>query len=139
MTTPLDLLNRMKASIEALPWQARRPQLDSFLRMIDEYLSEHPPIKNHVKATHPPDKNCGPYGCNVCNLFICSVCGGAEGSLPTECPGYRMPPTMADLVYAGAIDYVGGQWVTKDLNVVVRATHLNPIKNDPISAEPGDL
>lgn len=27
------------------------------------------------------------YGCNVCNLFICSVCHGMEGSLLPRCPG----------------------------------------------------
>jgi hypothetical protein len=94
------------------------------------------PALKHVRATHPPDQDCGPYGCNVCNLFICSVCGGAEGSLTTHCPGYQVPPTMSNLVYAGAIDFVDGQWVVKDelVEVFIRLNRRNPI-----AAEPGDL
>lgn len=28
--------------------------------------------------------------CNVCQLFLCSVCGGFEGSLLPECPGKKL-------------------------------------------------
>lgn len=45
-------------------------------------------------------------------LFSCSRCGGGEGSLPTECPGYRMTADQNDRVYAGWVDFVGGKWVT---------------------------
>jgi hypothetical protein len=73
----------------------------------------------HERATHPTEKDCGPYGCNVCNLFICSVCGGVEGSLTTDCPCYQVPYIMGQLVYAGAIDFVVDQWITKDKTIEI--------------------
>lgn len=85
---------------------------------LDAILDHAKPLK-HIRATHPSEQECGPYGCNLCNLFLCSVCGGAEGSLATECPGYRVPTVMNDLVYAGAIDFVAGRWVTKDDRVEI--------------------
>lgn len=46
-------------------------------------------------------------------LAICKVCGGAEGSLPTACPGRKMTSVEQDSVYAGKIDFTNGQWVAK--------------------------
>lgn len=45
--------------------------------------------------------------CPVCagGLALCAICGGAEGSLPTDCPGCRMMPEVAEAVYAGEVDY----------------------------------
>ena len=73
----------------------------------------------HVRATHAPNSDCGPYGCNICNLFLCAVCGGAEGSLTTDCPCYKVPYVMDQLVYAGAIDFVVDQWVEKNKAVEI--------------------
>lgn len=54
----------------------------------------------------------GDVSCSVCSggLFICKVCGGAEGSLPTECPGKPMTSDEEDAVYAGRHDFVNGEW-----------------------------
>lgn len=38
----------------------------------------------HIQLTHD---NCDDIYCNICNLFICSVCNQAEGDLESECPG----------------------------------------------------
>ncbi len=74
-------------------------------------------MTDHIKATHYNQRNkgtgeeyCGPYGCNICNLFICTVCGEAEGGLPTECPGVRISPDYGRLIYAGRLDFVNGRW-----------------------------
>ena len=75
----------------------------------------------HTRAVHAPDLDCGPYGCNICNLFICESCGGAEGSLTTDCPCYKIPYVMDQLVYAGAIDFVVDQWVTKNKDIQLRS------------------
>lgn len=47
--------------------------------------------------------------CPTCQgLYVCAVCGGAEGAITTECPGvlYDLDP-----VYAGRRNFIGGQWV----------------------------
>lgn len=44
------------------------------------------------------------------DLAHCKVCGGAEASLPTECPGVRMTPEQEARVYAGFDDFVNGAW-----------------------------
>jgi hypothetical protein len=43
-------------------------------------------------------------------LGQCSVCRGAEGELPTECPGRPMTPTECDLVFSGELEFVRGCW-----------------------------
>lgn len=52
--------------------------------------------------------------CGFCNgLSMCNICGGAEGSIPTDCPGERMHEIVEQEVYAGELDYrraLGG-WV----------------------------
>lgn len=51
--------------------------------------------------------------CHICDggLFHCTTCGGAEGSLTTECPGFKMTGDQLDEVYAGRLDFRGGAWV----------------------------
>lgn len=46
-------------------------------------------------------------------LKHCRVCGGAEGSLPTDCPGFRMHPKIEEAVYAQALDFRQGAWLVK--------------------------
>lgn len=51
-------------------------------------------------------------GCQVCEggLALCDVCGGAEASLPTHCPGVRMDQVAESLVQSGYADYRCGVW-----------------------------
>lgn len=51
-------------------------------------------------------------GCMICEggLSRCTVCGGAEGSLPTHCPGTRMSALMEASVYRGDADFRDGEW-----------------------------
>lgn len=51
--------------------------------------------------------NCDNEYCNICRggLMSCTVCGGAEGTLPTDCPGVRMTQTEEDWVYHNEIDF----------------------------------
>jgi hypothetical protein len=44
-------------------------------------------------------------------LVHCKVCGGAEASLPTHCPGERMSEETESDVQNGLTDYRDGQWV----------------------------
>lgn len=43
-------------------------------------------------------------------LCHCKVCNGAEGSLPTDCPGECMPADIEDRVYKGHLDFRNGRW-----------------------------
>lgn len=66
---------------------------------------------NHTLYACPPD--CTRPNCPICDggLAHCTVCGGAEGSLPTECPRERMNEETERAVYARQLDYRGGVWV----------------------------
>ena len=57
--------------------------------------------------------NCNETGCMFCDggLFACTVCGGFEGTLTTECCGHKLHQAVLDAVYAGKIDYKNGRWV----------------------------
>lgn len=50
--------------------------------------------------------------CMFCDggLASCTVCGGGEASLPTDCPGRKMTREEADAVMDGGLDFVGGKW-----------------------------
>lgn len=50
---------------------------------------------------------CRGEGCLICEggLGYCCVCRGAEGSLPTCCPGERMQDVVETSVYQGLCDY----------------------------------
>jgi hypothetical protein len=51
--------------------------------------------------------NCWASECVICSggLAFCDVCHGAEGSLPTCCPGERMPACVEMAVMFGHCDY----------------------------------
>jgi hypothetical protein len=68
---------------------------------------------NHQLFKCPP--NCDKSYCNYCmgGLSSCTVCNGAEGSLPTECPGREMSVKEADDVYKGHLDFIHGAWVNQ--------------------------
>jgi hypothetical protein len=61
--------------------------------------------------------------CPICDggLSLCTVCGGAEGSMPTDCPGHRMQAEVSDAVYAGEVDYDRRDgWVQRDVRTYKR-------------------
>lgn len=43
-------------------------------------------------------------------LAVCKVCHCFEGSLATECPSEPVSGDNQDAIYAGKLDFVGGQW-----------------------------
>lgn len=67
----------------------------------------------HVLERH--EKCDRPYPCPICDggLASCTVCGGAEGDLTTDCPGVRVSADTQDKVYRGELDFVGGKWLTR--------------------------
>lgn len=44
-------------------------------------------------------------------LQHCKVCGGAEGTLPKNCPGRRMTEEEEALVWCRKLDFVNGRWL----------------------------
>jgi len=50
--------------------------------------------------------------CPICDggLAVCRVCGGAEGSLPTHCPGRRMTREEDQDVLHARRDFRAGKW-----------------------------
>ncbi len=52
--------------------------------------------------------------CPICDggLALCSVCGGAEGWMTTDCPGEHVPYEKGEAVGRREIDFVDGQWIT---------------------------
>ena len=48
---------------------------------------------------------------NEYGLAHCKVCGGAEGSLPTDCPKVQITEEQDADIYSGKIDFKDGEWV----------------------------
>lgn len=66
-------------------------------------------MPEHLRATHEdcPD----PATCFLCGVFICGICGLAEGSLTTDCPGFSVSYNFMEAVLSGDLDFVNGAWV----------------------------
>lgn len=64
----------------------------------------------HTLAKH---QNCENPHCNICvgGLAFCTVCKGAEASLPTECPGRPLNATEEAEIMAGELNFRDGKWV----------------------------
>jgi hypothetical protein len=73
-------------------------------------------MTDHIYKKH---EKCTTANCMICDggLSLCTVCGGLEGGLPTECPGEQMTMDRQQEVYEGKIDFVGGAWNTGTISV----------------------
>lgn len=58
-------------------------------------------------------------------LLYCEICNGAEGSLPTNCPGRPMTVEEGDLVYEGKLDYSDGEWRKRLRTTSTETAHLS--------------
>jgi hypothetical protein len=63
---------------------------------------------------HDLHTKCDDDTCIVClgGLSLCSVCGGAEAALPTDCPGRRMTGDELYAIQARLLDVRGSCFVT---------------------------
>ena len=52
--------------------------------------------------------------CPICDggLAVCEVCNGAEGSLPSECPGRKLSACEEEEIMLRNIDYKNGKWIS---------------------------
>ncbi len=78
-----------------------------------------------MKHKYVEHKDCATDHCNICEggLVVCEVCGCVEGSLPTDCPGYKCYITHGDRIYKGEIDFIEGKWVEKSISMNSPAKH----------------
>lgn len=53
--------------------------------------------------TEVPDVICDPQGSVA--LSLCKICGGAEGAMPTNCPGRPLTTEELDLIQIGELDF----------------------------------
>ena len=49
---------------------------------------------------------------NICQggLAACKTCGGAEGTLTTDCSGYKLSISVQENIYLHGLDYKNGSW-----------------------------
>lgn len=82
------------------------------LKALVQAWSQDPIMHTPTKCTHDPTAN---IHCPICDggLFVCSVCGAAEGELTSECPQTKMTDDQRTAVFEGRLDYRAGQWVEK--------------------------
>jgi hypothetical protein len=60
----------------------------------------------HKRVRCPGDtESCAAGICHLCTLYACERCGGAEGTLPHDCPGDHMSEEQQRDVYEGRLDY----------------------------------
>lgn len=43
-------------------------------------------------------------------LALCELCGGAEGTLPYECPGAKITEEQGQAVMNQTLDFIAGEW-----------------------------
>lgn len=67
------------------------------------------------------------------DLWHCTACSCAEGTLPTQCPRVKVPPRVQDLIIKGVVDFVDGRWVgvRKPFSITIR---LGPAVEDMAQA-----
>jgi hypothetical protein len=67
----------------------------------------------HTPTVHT---RCRVYQCSICEggLFVCLVCGLAEASLTTDCPGRHVSSQHVGEILHGRLDYAGGAWFDLD-------------------------
>lgn len=73
-------------------------------------------IEKISKSRHKYFKcGCNRPGCQFCDggLGSCTVCGGFEGTLATQCPGIPLSEQVLEAIYKGGLDFKQNVWVVK--------------------------
>lgn len=65
-------------------------------------MPRHKQVTTCRKSGGPVSKHCS---CEHCCLAVCEVCGGAEGSLTTDCPGEKVAYDRHQEVFETNLDY----------------------------------
>ena len=50
--------------------------------------------------------------CSICisELDYCTVCGGSDIDLTTECYGMKLNSYILEAIHSGGLDYKNGEW-----------------------------
>ncbi len=88
------------------------------IEMVEKYKEDNSYMEcsKCVKTRHTFYKCDGKheaYNCQFCDggLTYCTVCGGAEASLTSDCPGYKLLDIIQDAIGYLGWDYKDGQFV----------------------------
>lgn len=65
-------------------------------------MPRHMQVTTCRKGGGPVSKTCS---CEHCSLAVCAVCGGAEGTLTTDCPGTKVAYDRHQEVFETNLDY----------------------------------
>ncbi|HLD89872.1 MAG TPA: hypothetical protein VI911_02435 [Patescibacteria group bacterium] len=84
-----------------------------------------------MKHTFVKHEKCKITPCPICDgaLALCSVCGGAESSLTTECCGEKMPSWLEAAVSNSCTDFIGGKWIITESGRKLIDKGLKLVKN----------
>lgn len=65
-------------------------------------MPRHKQVTTCRKSDGPTSKSCN---CEHCQLAVCGVCGAAEGTLTTDCPGTKVDHDRQQEVFETNLDY----------------------------------
>jgi hypothetical protein len=65
-------------------------------------MPRHKQVTTCRKSGGPVSKHCS---CEHCCLAVCEVCGGAEGTLTSDCPGARISGDRLEEIFETNLDY----------------------------------
>ncbi len=87
-------------------------------------MSAHKQVTTCLRGGGPLSKFCG---CYHCTLACCSVCGGYEGSLTTDCPGGPVAMRKQREVYESDLDYTDERgWHQSGVGMSQRSPRFAP-------------
>ncbi len=86
-------------------------------------MPRHKQVTTCRRTDGPVSKHCS---CEHCTLSVCSVCGGGEGSLTTDCPGAKIDGDRQQEICETNLDYTDDRgW---HLAVMQRSPRFEPQK-----------
>jgi energy-coupling factor transporter ATP-binding protein EcfA2 len=112
-----DLEQERRLSNPDTPTKAEKEKLRNYTWLLNEScptsnLSKHDADKMYfdIEASLQRKQGLHKFANREDGLYHYLVCGGAEGSLPTDCPQVLMTADQRDAVYSGKLDHIDGTW-----------------------------
>jgi ATPase subunit of ABC transporter with duplicated ATPase domains len=112
-----DLEQERRLSNPDTPTKAEKEKLRTYTWLLKEscrttYLRKEEEDKMYfdIEASLQHKQGVHKFADREDGLAYCLVCGGAEGSLPIDCPQVRMTADQRDGVFTGNLDHIDGTW-----------------------------